>query len=106
MKKSFIIIGVVLALIAAILILGAASIGTSAKSDVSINDACYQSYEIRPEDTLWGIAERFAPQFSMSTQDYLSELKSVNRLTGDRIFAGEKLIVFYRADSPVMAADR
>ncbi len=106
MKKSFIIIGIALALSAAILVLGAASIGTSAKSDVSINDACYDSYEIRPEDTLWGIAAKYAPQFSMSTQDYVKELKSVNGLKGDRIIAGQRLIVFYRADRPAMTADR
>lgn len=44
-------------------------------------------------DTLWDIAEKYKPSW-MSTQEYCSELKTLNGKSTSTIYAGEQIKVY------------
>ncbi len=53
------------------------------------------SIEIQPGDTLWSIAtEYFSDDFG-SVQSYISEIKRMNEITSDTLYAGAFLVVPY-----------
>lgn len=53
------------------------------------------SIEIQPGDTLWSIAtEYFSDDFG-SVQSYISEIKRMNGITSDTLYAGAYLLVPY-----------
>lgn len=59
----------------------------------------YISITIKPGDTLWSIAERYTSEEYTSINDYVKELKTLNKIGyGGAIRAGEKLLAFYYAD--------
>ena len=51
----------------------------------------YVSYEVKPGDSLWALAEKYAEKGGSSVPDYIAEVKRVNRLESDRILSGTKL---------------
>lgn len=56
----------------------------------------YKSIEIKSGDTLWSVAEQYAPGTGLSTADYVAQLKKMNHLAGkDTIHAGRHLTVMY-----------
>lgn len=55
----------------------------------------YTSIVIEEGDNLWRIAERYNQNSGMTTTEYIEELKSMNRLSGDTIHAGKYLTVVY-----------
>ena len=55
----------------------------------------YTSIEIEEGDSLWRIAERFGQHSGKTTEEYVKELKNINRLGEDIIHAGSYLTVFY-----------
>ena len=91
--KRFVIFTAVSLVIAFILIFGVLTVRSAARSTAADRPRLYKSIEISAGDTLWEIAERYAPDFDMNVRDYLSELKQVNGITSDRIIAGRHLIV-------------
>ena len=100
MKAYLIIVFILVSLI--ILILGSTALTISAKqetADIGNSYNVYESYEIRPSDTLWDIARVYAPAYHMSTADYVKTLKELNHLKSDRITSGRHLIVVVAADS-------
>ena len=55
----------------------------------------YTSIYIEKGDTLWSIAEQYAYE-GISTTDYISELKKINNLKDETIYAGcYQLISYY-----------
>ena len=86
-------------LISAVLILTVAvlTVRSSARSTEADRPRIYKSIEIASGDTLWEIAEKYAPDFDMNIRDYVSALKEVNGMSNDRITAGGHLIVICAA---------
>lgn len=54
----------------------------------------YTSIDIQKDDTLWGIAERYISE-DENINDYINELKTINRLSTDNITEGRSLIIYY-----------
>ena len=59
---------------------------------------CYESYEVQAGDSLWKIAEQYAADYGMATAGYVDVLRTMNHLQGDRIIAGQRLIVPYKTN--------
>ena len=59
------------------------------------SEAYYGSIEIDSGDTLWDIAETYAEETNMSVSEYVDQLKSMNQLTDETIYAGQHLTVAY-----------
>lgn len=55
----------------------------------------YTSIEIESGDTLWKLAEEYAPACGMSVSDYIQELRSVNGLESNLIHADQYLTILY-----------
>ncbi len=89
--------------LAAVLTLGVTLLGglrISSRAAVHSDGApavYYTSIRIHEGDTLWNIAEEYAPDLGMSLDEYVDRLKQMNRLRGDTIHAGCYLTVMYSA---------
>ncbi|MDE6904238.1 MAG: LysM peptidoglycan-binding domain-containing protein [Lachnospiraceae bacterium] len=83
------------------LILVVSSIFTmSAKAkEVSSGYKYYTSIAVEKGDTLWGIASHYITPGYSDISEYISEVKSLNHLTGDEIYAGEYLTIPYYSDN-------
>ena len=55
----------------------------------------YKSITIEQGDSLWSIAEEYCTDAYENTQDYIDELKELNRLTSETIHEGQHLVVTY-----------
>ena len=55
----------------------------------------YTSITVEEGDTLWDIAGIYMSDEFSSVKKYIDEVKSINHLTGNKIYAGEELIVPY-----------
>ncbi len=60
-----------------------------------IGSTCYKSILIEKGDTLWNLAEEYMTDDYSSVQEYVQDLKRMNRLKDDKIISGEYLIVAY-----------
>ena len=86
---------VLAAVITVIIIIVTGTVSSAAEETKSGRVCAYESIEIRHNDSLWSIAEKYAPAYGVSTAEYVRELKEVNGLNGDRIIAGKRLIVVF-----------
>ena len=55
----------------------------------------YTSVSIQPGDSLWSIASIYADGHYSSIQDYIDEVKFINNMDGDTIYAYEYLLIPY-----------
>lgn len=55
----------------------------------------YTSVTVEAGETLWDIAGIYMSDEFSSVQKYIDEVKNINHLTDNKIYAGEKLIVPY-----------
>ena len=55
----------------------------------------YKSITIESGDSLWSIAEEYCNDSYEDTREYVHELKQLNSLTSDTIYAGQHLLVAY-----------
>lgn len=63
----------------------------------------YKSIIVSQHDTLWSIADTYMDEMHYdSKQDYINDVKHINNLKNDAIYADAHLIVPYYAE-PVMA---
>ena len=58
----------------------------------------YTSIEIKAGDTLWSIASQYANKKYISVEDYIEELKYMNRLSSDQIIEGHYLTISYYSE--------
>lgn len=62
----------------------------------------YKSITITKEDTLWSIAQEYVDEEHYdSIDDYIKEVKKLNKLSNDTITYGEHLIIPYYSDEYV-----
>ena len=94
-RKNMILGGAVLIMMLLVFWIACRPVVSAAKTGRADCVRSYESIEIQPNDSLWTIAERHAASFDMSVQDYVKELRKINRLTSDRIISGGHLIVVH-----------
>lgn len=56
----------------------------------------YKTIVIEPGDTLWDIAEEYCTDDYASLEDYIDALKEMNHLSGNTIYAGERIMIAYQ----------
>lgn len=59
----------------------------------------YETIQIEPGDTLWGLADQHKLS-SMSTNQYIRQVRAINDLTGDQLVSGQYLILPVYSDQP------
>ena len=61
----------------------------------------YTSIGIKQGDTLWDIAKVYMTDEYNGIEEYICEVRRINHLSGDRIYAGKYLVIpRYAADVP------
>ena len=55
----------------------------------------YKTIPVEHGDTLWDIAEEYKTDDYASTADYVDALKRMNHLSGDTIYAGDRIMIAY-----------
>lgn len=84
-----------------ILIFGVFFLGAGDKTghvDASTyNEKYFKVVQVEADDTLWSIAEENISEEYHSIEEYIEEVKSINNLTGDKIYSGGSLVVPYYA---------
>ncbi|MEY8337280.1 LysM peptidoglycan-binding domain-containing protein [Lachnospiraceae bacterium 62-35] len=58
----------------------------------------YKSIQIKNGDSLWSIAGEYKENCQMTTEEYVNELRSMNQLKSDTIYAGQYLTIVYIED--------
>lgn len=53
----------------------------------------YTSITVSADDTLWSIADRYA--YNESNKDYVNHIISLNNMSGDTIYSGQDLVIYY-----------
>ena len=97
MLKGTMIVLAVAALLALIAVIP--SVHSSSEEEMAVQAEqriCYESYEVLQNDSLWKIAEQHAGSYGMTTAEYVTVLRQMNHLSGDRIITGQRLIVPYK----------
>ena len=59
----------------------------------------YETIQIQPGDTLWDLADQHKLS-TMSTNKYISQVKTINGLSDDRLVSGQYLILPVFSDQP------
>ncbi len=77
---------------------GSALMNSMAQEPAAADAAVYYtSIEIGYGDSLWSIAQRYAPALGLSAEAYIDCLKRMNHLEDDTIHEGRYLTVMYSA---------
>lgn len=77
---------------------GGALMNSMAKEPAAAAAAVYYtSIEIGRGDSLWSIAQEYAPALGLSAGEYIDRLRQMNHLDGDTIHEGCYLTVMYSA---------
>ena len=61
----------------------------------------YMSYEIQKGDTLWDISNQYNNCSMESSKDYILEVKRINHLDSDKIYAKSFLVIPYFVDNHI-----
>lgn len=95
-KRVFTFVTATLFIIAAILIFS--SISGFASTKASDNTSAYKYYTsiaVEKGDTLWSIASKYMTGEYSDVDDYINEVKYLNHLDSNGIYAGEYLTIPY-----------
>lgn len=95
--KRNLTLGITLCLLAAALSVTLGSLLVQAKSDDTAPVyKYYTSIEVQYGETLWSIAtQNMSPGHYAHITDYIQEISRINRLTDEKIVAGQALIIPY-----------
>lgn len=79
-----------------IIIVGVSSILVVNASDKTDNKQTryYTSICVSSNDTLWSIAKEYRPD-NCDISAYISDIKAINHMTSDTIYAGQNIIIYY-----------
>ena len=93
---------VIILLLAVLLILGSGMCGDALGNamaegpEETVRLTYYKSVRIRTGDTLWDLAEQYAPDTDLTIVQYVEKLRQMNSLKDDTIHAGNYLTVMYQ----------
>lgn len=93
-KLFLIVIGAVM--IITLFMLGASEKDRNVNASTH-NEKYFMCISVDADDTLWSIAEEYMSEEYSSVDDYIDEVKSINNLTGDKIYSGASLVIPYYA---------
>lgn len=96
LKRRFAVVMTSICMLAAICVFGS-MIFTDAKAETDNHETVYKYYksiEIKSGDTLWSIANEYKSE-DCTTQEYISEVKSLNGLATDNIQDSQHLMIVY-----------
>ena len=69
--------------------------GSHVSAEQEAKEAYYTAVTVQPGDTLWSIAEEYAPEYA-DLSDYVRTLKEINHIRQDRLLqSGQTLVVVY-----------
>jgi len=88
-------VALIVAVVIAVLIIGSRAIHVSASNSRPAPKKHYISYEVQPGDSLWSLAEERCFGEDCSINEYIAEVKKVNRMSSDRIISGTRLFLIY-----------
>lgn len=57
----------------------------------------YQSIQVQNHDTLWDIAEKYAP--NEDKKSYIENIAEINHIDSNKIVEGTNLVIYYYADA-------
>lgn len=100
MRKNFLLFVMTLCLIVTTSV-AVGSFRSNAKNDPAKETyRYYKSITVSDRDTLWSIAQTYMDEMHYdSIQDYISDVKHINNLKNDAIYADAHLIVPYYAEA-------
>ena len=109
--KKLSIVSIVIALIIVFTVIIFANVvraDITPKTDNSVKG--FTCITLSPDDTLWSIACEYSDEHYNSVYQYIREVKEINGLTSDSIYAGSSLIIpvyttTYTSDSVYTATD-
>ena len=58
----------------------------------------YTSITIQSDDTLWDIAKQYNSASSNNYTAYINEIKQLNNMSSDKLYAGQNILVYYYSD--------
>ena len=98
-KKAFITAVLAVFMIAAISIYGIIIVNASVSADSadsgkSQSQRFYTSITVKPDDTLWDIADLYATE-GESRIHYINTVKELNNMTDDTIYSGQNILIYY-----------
>lgn len=59
------------------------------------NELCYKTIQIQDGDTLWDLADDYVEAGMSSKAEYIKQIKEVNHIYDDNIYAGSYLVLPY-----------
>lgn len=80
-----------------IIVVGVSSVLVVNASNKTEDKKCtryYTSICVDVNDTLWSIAKEYHPD-DCDISTYISDIKTINHITSDTIFAGQNIIIYY-----------
>lgn len=82
----------------AVMLLGVFVFSSSRKAGAATHNVKYYTcISIDTDETLWSIADKYMTDEYNSITQYIDEVKSINNLSGDKIYYGATLVVPYYA---------
>ncbi len=94
--RKVIIFSAIVLVVIAVLLIGSSIFSTPTKAEeISPVYKYYTSIVVEKGDTLWNIANRHMNEDYTDIEDYIYEIKELNHLDGDSIYAGEYLMIPY-----------
>lgn len=93
-RRQLLVFVLALITIVSTLILG--SFNTMAKNEKEAYKY-FESYEVKPGDSLWSIADEYITPEYRDKEEYIAEIKQMNHMLDDDLSAGDFLIVSYYA---------
>ncbi len=94
-RVNFKYLTVVLVMVAVIVVSMALNAGASEKKIPSDLYKYYTTISVSEGDTLWKIAGEYCDTNYTSYADYISEIKAINDMKSDKLYAGGSITVYY-----------
>ena len=99
-KRNFFrsIVLVLLIILFSGILIGANIASANAKDKVIYteqNELCYKTIQIQEGDTLWDLADDYAEAGMSSKAEYMKQIKEINHIYDDNIYAGSYLVLPY-----------